>query len=244
MDKQKFIELIQSNIDKYEFHITMVNSTIVPRFAYTIGLSDLFGFELIFAGGIIFMKDELFLIFNSIVEELKKEKSAAGRKISIPALGTFSFSFVDSSWSKLMMLGGFDYYKINEIAAFQIIPDSNRYTLDIPNMSNEWNISSEPVWQWLVREWDYNAPENSTVVTNVEAMLGKSITEVMRWENDEWEMFAGAGQDVPKEDARVVSLGTILGIDKTLLPAIDLDIDEGLWRDSGDSGWNSWEFPA
>jgi hypothetical protein len=240
LDKKKFLELIQSNIDKYEFHITTVNSPAEPRYAYTIGLSDLFGFELIFAGGIIFLEDDLSLIFETIVEELKIETRVINRKITVDKLGVFSFSGVDSSWSKLMMLGVFDYYKISEITAFQIIPDSNHHTLDIPNMSNEWNVPLDPVWQWLVREWAYAAPENSTVVTNINALLGEAITEVTHWENDEWEMFAGPGPDVQKEDMRVVSLGTILGIDQTLLPAIDLDIGKGLWRDSAGSDWNDW----
>jgi hypothetical protein len=139
------------------------------------------------------------------------------------------------------MLGVFDFYNTSDIKAFQIIPDRNHYTLDIPNMSNEWNVSSEPVWQWLVRKWDYPVPENSTVVTNLDALLGESITEVVRWEDDAWEMFAGAGPDVPPENTRVVSIGTIIGIDKTLLSAIDLAIGEGLWRNSGDDEWNEWE---
>jgi hypothetical protein len=240
MDKKQFLELIRSNIDKYHYHVTIVGSMTAPRYAYTIGLSDLFNFELIFAGGIIFLKDDLSLIFSTIVEELKNQKNTVNQKITIDGSGAFSLSVVDPSWSKLMMLGVFDYYKISEITTFQIVPDPNHHTLDIPNMSNEWSISSEPVWQWLVREWDYDVPENSTVVTNIDAMLGESITEVTRWENDTWEMFAGAGSDVLKEDARVVSLGTILGIDKTLLPSINLDIGKGLWRDNGDSDWNNW----
>jgi hypothetical protein len=62
----------------------------------------------------------------------------------------------------------------------------------------------------------------------------------MRWEEDEWEMFAGSGPDVEKNDIRVVSLGTILGIDSTLLSAVDLKIGEGLWRTDRDSDWNEW----
>jgi Domain of unknown function (DUF4262) len=240
MEKKQFLELIQSNIDKYQYHLTTVSSKTEPRYVYTIGLSDLFEFELIFAGGIIFLKDDLSLIFNIIIQELKNEKKTINRKITVGDLGNFSLSTVDSSWIKLMMLGVFDHYKKNDITAFQIMPDLDHYTLDIPKMSNEWTASSEPVWQWLVREWDYDVPKNSTVVTNINALLGESITEVMRCENDEWEMFAGAGPDVAEKDVRVVSLGTILGIDKTLIAAINIDNGKGLWRDSGESEWNNW----
>lgn len=235
-EKSEFLNLIRSNIGKYGYHITIVNSPIEPRYAYTVGLSEIYNFELIFAGGIYYLKEELFQIFDAIIKELK----IGNQKVTIDSLGTFSLSNVDTSWSQFMMLGVVDYYKLGIIKAFQIIPDPHHYTLDIPDMSKELDISKEPVWQWLVRKWDYTIPENSTVVTNIDAMLGEAITEVVRCENDEWEMFAGAGPDVQKEDIRVVSLGTIIGIDKSLLPALSLNIGKGLWRESGDSDWNSW----
>jgi hypothetical protein len=238
--KQEFKELIQSNIDQYGYHVTIVTSAIEPRYAYSIGLTEIFNFELVFAGGIYFLKEDLFQVINEVVKKLKVSNDRETERIPVGALGTFSLLRVDSSWSKLMLLGAFDYYKTSNIRAFQIIPDSNHYTLDIPNMSKEFDASSEPVWQWLVRKWDYGVPDNSTVVTNINALLGEAITEVMRCEVNEWEMFAGAGPEVENKDMRVVSLGTILGIDGTILPAINLEIDKGLWRESADSDWNNW----
>ena len=240
-EKHQFLELIRSHIDEYGYHVTTVSSMTDPRYVYTIGLSELFDFELIFAGGIIYLKDELSLIFEIIIEELKKGKIISDHlKINIDRLGAFSLTKVDVSWSKLMMLGVFDYYKLSNIIAFQIVPDSNHFTLDIPDMVKEWNASSEPVWRWLVNEWNYPIPKNSTVITNIKALLGESITEITRWENDEWEMFTGSGSVVQKEDMRVVALATILAIDESILPAISLEIGKGLWRDSAYSDWNNW----
>ncbi len=239
-EEGKFAELVQSHINQYGYHVTIVGSYACPRFAYTIGLTRLFSFELIIAGGIVYMKNELMQIFTAVALELKKTMNLEKKKILIGKLGAFSFSCVHPSWSKLMMLGVFDYYKTDTARAYQIIPDSEHYTLDIPDMSKEWDESAEPVWQWLVRKWDYPVPENSTVVTNIQALRGEQITEVVRWEPDGWEMFAGPGPDVKKEDTRVATLGTMLGIDKTLLPAIYLGIGKGLWRDSRDSEWNNW----
>lgn len=104
-----------------------------------------------------------------------------------------------------------------EIQSYQIIPDANHFTYDVPNMSKQWSLS-EPVWQWLVREWKYSVPAKSKVITNLAALQGESITEMARYEEDEWEMFAGSGTDSKETDARIVSLGTILGIDSSLLP--------------------------
>lgn len=240
MEKQQILNLIRSNIKKWGYHVTTVGSTLEPRFVYTIGLSEILNLELIFAGGSFYLHDDLVLIFKTIVKELKKEKGNINQNIEVANLGSFALSSVDSSWSKLMMLGVFDYYKIDQINAIQIIPDSNHFTLDIPDMTKAFDDSSEPVWQWLVKEWSYAVPKDSTVVTNINALLGETITEVMRWEMNEWEMFAGAGPDVQKEDLRVVSLATILGIDKALLPAVDLEVGKGLWRTTADSKWNDW----
>lgn len=239
-EKQKFSNVIRNNIDQYGYHVTIVKSAVEPRYAYTIGLNDLLKYELIFAGGIHYVQDELFQIFKGVVNELKTEKVLNNQKITIGSLGAFSLATVNPSWPELMMLGAFDYYGNSDVKAIQIIPDSKHYTLDIPDMTKVFNVSSEPVWQWLIRKWDYGVPENSTVITNINALQGETITELMRWESDEWEMFAGASSDVDEKEIRVIPLGTILGIDNSLLPAVNLEIGKGLWRDSGDSQWNDW----
>lgn len=86
-----------------------------PRYAYSIGLSDLVNFEIIFAGGIIYSKDEVEIIFDAVVDKLKTVKNINDLKIYIENLGVFSLNNVDDSWCKLMMLGVFDYYKVKAI---------------------------------------------------------------------------------------------------------------------------------
>jgi hypothetical protein len=49
LGREKFLELIASHIKKYGYHITVVKQSELPRFAYSIGLKNIFGFELIFA---------------------------------------------------------------------------------------------------------------------------------------------------------------------------------------------------
>jgi len=241
--KEQFLERIRSNIEKHKFHVTTVFGGIEPRYCYTIGLSEMFGFELVFAGGFLFLLDDLILIFEAMFEEFKNNTNLKNQKISVGNLGTFSLAEVHPSWSKLMMLGVFDYYKISTVVVYQIMPDRDHYTLEIPNMTKMFDASLEPIWQWLVCEWKLNVPKESTVATNINALLGEPVTEITRWENDYWEMFAGAGPDVLKEETRIISLGTMLGIDKSLSPALDLAIGEGLWRSGDESEWNSWIDP-
>lgn len=234
----KFKEIIKNNINKYGYHISVVTSDIQPRYAYTIGLNERLGFELIFAGGIYYMEDEVIEIINSIVEKL--ETSSPMDLYLLNSYGTFRLSKIHQSWSDLMALGVFDYYKKKDIEFFQVMPDPDHYTVDIPNMISEWKEISEPIWKWLVKEWDYPVSKNSKVVTNINSLRGEKITEVMRWEEDEWEAFVGSGEDVNKDDLRVVSLATILGIDSTFLPVLNLEIGKGLWRDSSELEWHKW----
>lgn len=240
MDKKSFKELIKLNIERHGYHVTIVAGAIEPRFAYTIGLMDQFRFELVFAGAIYYMKDQLLQIVKAIVENLRASGGVVDQRITIESLGEFSFLPVHPSWSKLMMFGVFDYFQKTDIQAYQIIPDASHFTYDVPDMSKEWSLL-EPVWQWLVRDWNYSVPAKSNVTTNLDALQGEPITEMARWEEDEWEMFAGSGIDAKEEDFRIVSLGTILGIDNSLLPALDLKVGEGLWRADKESNWQNWE---
>lgn len=234
----EFKEIIKRNIEKYGHHITIVSGDIQPRYAYTIGLKEKLGLELVFAGGIYYMKDEVLEIINNITEKLKTPDRTNAFQIN--RFGSFLLSKVHKSWSDLMALEVFDYYKQNSIDFFQIIPDPDHFTADIPNMNIEWKESSEPVWKWLKKNWDYPVSKAPTVTTNIDSLRGAKITEVMRWEEDVWEAFAGSREDVNDEDMRVVSLATIIGIDPSALPILELKIGKGLWRDSEELEWHEW----
>jgi hypothetical protein len=88
----------------------------------------------------------------------------------------------------------------------------------------------------------YPVPRESVALTDLGALQGKRITEVMRWEQDEWEMFAGAGPDIPEVERRVVPLGILLAADPSLLPTVDLRVGTGFWRDA-QSEWHPWGNP-
>lgn len=232
-----FRDTIKDNIRKSGHHITFVTNGAEPRYAYTIGVNEKFGFELVFAGGIYYMQNEVIEIINTIVNQMELlDKSDFYR---LESYGLFKLSEVHHSWNKLMMIGFFDYYKLNSVQTFQIIPDSEHFTLDVPDMSKEFVESLEPVWKWLSKKWDYLVPEDSKVITNIDSLRGEKITEVMRWD-DEWEAFAGSGPEVDKKDIRIVSAGTILGIDSSLEPILNLKIGKGIWRDSTELKWHNW----
>jgi len=138
------------------------------------------------------------------------------------------------------MLGALDYYGVRDIDAMQVVPDERHTTIDVPDMTRLWSAQAEPIWQWLHEPWAYDVPETSTATTNLDALRGARITEVTRWEEGEWEMFAGAGPDVADDDARVVPLGCLLAADPSLAASVKLEIGKGLWREDGDGDWHAW----
>lgn len=237
--KKQALDDIRANIARSGHHIYVVSGGSTPRFAYTIGISESIGVELILAGAIFYMFDEVGTVINDIAGHLKAQ--ADRRVFEVNGLGSFTLRKVHNSWATEFMLGAFDYYQKRDIPALQIVPDKAHWTIDVPDMSAPWNVIAEPVWQWLHEPWTFPVPEDSTAATNLAALRGDQITEVTRWEEDEWEMFAGSGPDVLKDDMRVVSLGTLIAADKSLVPVMNLAIEEGLWRDPDpDSEWHPW----
>jgi hypothetical protein len=241
MDRNTFLQKIQSNIYTHGYHVTSVAGSILPRFVYTIGCRDLFGADLVFCGGEGYSQNNVTRIISEMVAWLKTGVDWRTVSLQAPGLGSFTLSEVDSSWSKLMTLGIYDVYNTDQAVVLQILPDQQHWTLEIPNTSKQFNAESEPVWQWLVKEWDYPIPSKSSVVTNLKVLYGEKATEVMRWEEDEWEIFSEAPSDIPKDEMRAIPLAILLGIDKSLEPAVHLQPGKGLWRDADELVWNDWQ---
>ena len=241
IQREEFLRRIKANIEQHGHHVTMVTGGQIPRFAYTIGCLETLGSEFIFAGGEYYSQYDISKVFDEIVAVAKMESDWYGKSISVESLGDFSIAQADKSWSELLTLGVFDYHNQTEIKVWQILPDANHRTLDVPDMSVAFEVAAQPVWQWLSRKWDYPVPSSSMAITNLTVLFGEKATEVTRWEKDEWEIFSGAGPDIPKEEMRIVPLGLLLGIDKSLEPVVHLEIGKGLWRDSAELTWNDWE---
>jgi hypothetical protein len=238
--KQKpALDRIRENIARSGHHVYVVSGGATPRFAYTIGISESLAVELILAGAVFYMKDEVLKIINGTAAQLKAQRDR--EVFEVTGQGLFTLRKADASWTTALMLGAFDYYQKRDIPALQIVPDEAYWTVDVPDMSVPWNATTAPVWRWLYEPWTYPVPKGSTTATNLAALRGNRITEVTRWEEDAWEIFAGAGPDVTEEQMRVVPLGTLLGTDPSLVAAVHLAIGDGLWRDAEPgSEWHPW----
>ena len=222
------------------YHVTVVTGGALPRYAYTIGCSGTVGAEFILAGGELYSQAQVKEILDALISRATQMPDERVVSIPVGSLGYFSVVQADASWSKLLLLGAFDYYQKTDLRVWQVVPDAPHRTREIPNMSRVFDVADQPVWQWLARPWTYPVPEESMAITHVPVLFGELATEVMRWETDEWEIFAGAGPDVPKEEKRIVPLGVLLGLDSTLERAVHLSVGKGLWRDAVEAEWNDW----
>jgi hypothetical protein len=233
------LKRIEANIRRHGFHLYIVGEETTPRFAYTIGLRDSLGSELILAGAIYYDADEVKRIVAEIRGQLERDRNRR-RVLQVDELGAFTLRAAHSSWIRSLLLGALDYYRVDDVEAYQIVPDEAHWTLDTPNLGRAWSAKAEPVWQWLHVDWPYAVPPESTAMTNLDALRGARITEVARWGNDDWEMFAGPAPDVSYEEARVVPLGTLVAADPSLRPVVDLKVGEALWRDPDGGEWHPW----
>jgi hypothetical protein len=245
-EKNDVIATIRANIGSCGQHIHLVSGgSPLPRFAYTIGLYETVGLEVILAGATAFNLVDARTILNTVADRLRADGKDTLTSVDVARLGTFSLLPVDASWSKLLLLGALDFYDLEEITVLQISPAPERFTLDVPDLSRPWDEALEPVWRWLHTEWEFPVPAQSVATTNLAALRGDPVTEVARWEETEWEMFAGAGPDVPPADVRVVPLGTLIGIDQSVDAATKLGVGSAIWRDpDATSTWNVWGGPS
>jgi hypothetical protein len=237
--RQAALNEIRDSIAQHGFHTYVVTGGGYPHFGYTIGLTESLGAEITLAGSYFYRLDDVSKVIYSVRNALMPSVDWNTSRAETEAWGTFSFRKVNTSWATALMLGAFDYYPRKSIEAYQIVPDEAHWTIDVPDLSQPWSPTHTPGWRWLNEEWMYPVPKDSVALTDLNVLRGARITEVMRWEEDEWEIFSGAGMEIPESERRVVPLGVLVEADKSLLPAIDLHVRTGFWRDEN-SEWTPW----
>ena len=239
--RQSILATIAANVRVHGYHLQIVDGGPSPRFMYTIGLHHEFGFELVFAGGAIFTPVEIKSIFVAMTKLLREIGMTDSIVTTIEGLGTFKLGKVDPSWSAKLLLGALNFLGLSEVKAFQITPDEDHWTIDVPNLSQSREAGKEPIWKWLEGNWSMSFSAKSKVITNLDALRGFGITEVMRWDELEWEMFSGAGPEVAKEEMRKVPLAMLIAFDESLHPVVDLEIGTGIWREEIGGEWYPWK---
>jgi Domain of unknown function (DUF4262) len=226
-------------VASHGYHVTLVQAGVTPRFAYTIGMTGVVGHEITLPGAISLYAEDVKRTVDAAVRAAREDALVEGSRLDVPDVGTFGVVQADASWVQRLLLGVSTYYRRDDVEAVQLVPQGGLRTIDVPDMSETWDPERHPVWQWLERPWSLEIPPTAVAMTNLEALRGAAITEAARWEENEWEMFAGAGPDVRPEDVRAAPLATLLAHDPSLEPVIWLEIGQAIHREPP-APWRPW----
>jgi len=92
-NKDKHLQSIKSNIEKCGHHLYVIKDTgALPRFCYTIGLTQEIGSELILAGALLYSDEEVKDIIDEIIREIENDINTERVTTS---LGVFTLKTVD-----------------------------------------------------------------------------------------------------------------------------------------------------
>lgn len=240
MNREDFLDHIKDNILKHRFHINVVSQEFTPRFAYTIGLFNKNGYELVLAGNMDLLYDDIIYILNFIGNKLINHEETTGSRFEINIKSMFELRKVDESWTDIMLLGVNDFYNDKSILSYQIHQIGNMTSVDIPNMNCKFKPEDQPIWRWLTCKNDLNIPQNSKVVINKDILYGAKALEIMRWDENEWEIYSMNPENLDEDDMRIIPVSTIIGIDNSLERILELNVGKGLIRDSPNNAWESW----
>lgn len=231
--RDKALELIAINIKRNGYHVYVVSGGPVPRWAYTIGLSQSLGCELVLAGGALLSK-------ASVLDLIKVLSQGGAWQINqtfADDRGQFALSPVCGSWGAELLAGANDYYS-RQVVALQIVPLGALATIEVPDLAHE-HVRGEPsAWRWLFEKWPYlNVPPNSEAMVDAHVLRGTAATDVARWEEDYWEVFSSPGVQVVKEDARILPLGALVGSDPSLEILTTLRVGQALQKSKERGMW-------
>lgn len=226
-------ELIANNIMRHGYHVYVVSGGAVPRWVYTIGLSQSLGYELVLAGGGALLKDSVLGLISALSSggEWQRTQTFADE------CGQFAISPVCEAWKADLLAGANDYYS-RKVDAVQIVPLGALATIDVPDLAFEYTRGTPSAWRWLFEPWPYpNVPKNSEAMVDAHVLHGVPATEAARWEEDYWEVFSSRVEQVAKEDARLIPLGALIGSDPSLEVFSSLSVGQAIQRGSNGEGW-------
>lgn len=229
--------IIARNINSHGYHVYDVMGAPLPPWSYSVGLNKRLGFELIFAGGLFFSVVERAEIFDRCVARLLQ---SANKKID-DEKGRFTLVRVAGGWPDVMFTGAIEFLG-HRPDFFQIFPDEDTWTLDVPNMSKPWREENFPAWKWFHCSWNYSVSSRSHVLMDTDLLGGIARAEVMcRFGGDYWEVYSRQPDEIADMYKRLVPLGMLFAIEDTLGDlAVNLKIGEAVERLHGETSWVTW----
>jgi hypothetical protein len=239
------LQRIAENIEAHGVHVYGISGGESPRYFYTIGLKEKVGGEIVLPGLAHMPGGEAHKLINDVAHQLRSGTPVDEINLKTKGFGSFILTAVDPSWSKRMLLGALDYYDCSTLPAWQIRPvEEEHTTIDVPDMRQAFDPEKNPVWQWLDGGWPYSVPVDTLAVTNLDALLGYAVSELMRWEPEDWEIFSGPGHQLSQDELFLVPISTLVAYDPSLVPALSIPVGTGLYREFDEEGnarlWDIW----
>src|SRR4029079_18646831 len=133
--RAEILGAIKQNIRRYGRHIYAIGGGPSPRFAYTIGMRESIGAELVLPGAAFFDLADVQHVVNTVADRLRRETSIDAA-LDLDCLGSFTLRRAHPSWVQRMLLGALDYYRVQDVPAYQIVPDDDHWTVDDPHLEH------------------------------------------------------------------------------------------------------------
>ncbi len=226
---------IPRKIEQYGWMVIMIEATAyLPSFAYTIGLWQTYKHPEIISFGLTVKT--LHIVLNNAGEQVKEGKSIEINK-------TYH-DFFESSRTKFIKLDpknipdyfgtAINYYKTREFPAIQLIWTDR-------NDQFPWDKNYESEFKFRQPLLDRNAKFkfreewNLGVFTTRQFLdLNKPILRVVHDHNGDWQFLTG---DQLLQDARLVTLASVVEMDNTLNEVFNLDYGEAAERENIGKKW-------
>lgn len=231
-----------ANIAKYGVQWIVVQRSELPRWAYSIGLTERGGPEVVIAGAVALSLDELREVLEAFASSAESRLGKLPENLTIQG---WSIRSAHPSWVEGLLLGANRYYE-RTVDAVQLVPPPERWTIDTPSLSAPWSPGTEPVWRWLADEepWTFSFKREAIAFADVAVLQGRRPARTAGlWEEDEWEVFSYSDDEranIDPADVRPIPLATLIAAFPDLAPLGGMVVGDALIRE-GAGPWETWE---
>lgn len=231
------LKMIRANIQRYGRHLYNVMGEESPRVLYTIGLHEKVGLEIVLAGCVAVPVQVAAELVNRIGGALEEGVPPEELSLALSStFGSFRLGPVHPSWSQRLLLGALDYYGLSHIKAFQVLPEPEKRSIDVPDMTIPFSPTTHPVWKWFEEKWPYHIEPHCRVITNLDALRGRAVSDIFRTGEREWDMISGVAPEIPVDQFLHVPLALLLAYDAELEVALTIPLGTGLFREYDSQG--------
>jgi len=230
-------QAIKDNIEKFGCHLALLEAdNYMPAFAYSIGLYEKFNHPEIICFGL--STDLLGSLLNHASQLIKGGETLSPGKTYSGFLEGFDVRFipVDKDFYPDYLGYGCWYYDTDhEFPVLQLVwPDKEQ--------KYPWEETFNPDWQFLQPLLDRNTDfkfyekRNTGVYTTQQVIDGSPILYVYHDEDGDWQFHSSSDPDM--NDAKLVSLESLVKKDPSLNDIYFLQYGWKAWRNSIDDEWD------